>query len=225
MGNLTEKVALEDKQYQQRTKTLYIIRHGQTDYNRRGIVQGSGVDTDLNETGKKQAKSFFNHYRHIPFEKIYTSNLKRTHQTIAPFIQMGAKMEELSELNEINWGEMEGMEPTPEAHEKFIHTIQQWAQGNLDIAVHGGETPKELFERQKAGLNKIMANGENPVLICMHGRALRSFLCLLTGTPLQQMDDFEHGNVCLYVLEKLPESTYFDILVRNSRLHLHSNLH
>ncbi|MCY7358013.1 MAG: histidine phosphatase family protein, partial [Rudanella sp.] len=32
-------------------KRIYIIRHGETDYNRRGVVQGSGVDADLNEMG------------------------------------------------------------------------------------------------------------------------------------------------------------------------------
>ncbi|HEY0898299.1 MAG TPA: histidine phosphatase family protein, partial [Sphingobacteriaceae bacterium] len=62
-------------------KTLYIIRHGETELNRRGIVQGRGMNTDLNELGKKQAEAFYQAYFHIPFDKIYTSTLKRTHQT------------------------------------------------------------------------------------------------------------------------------------------------
>jgi hypothetical protein len=56
-------------------------------------------------------------------------------------------------------------------------------------------------------------------------RAMRSFLCLLTGTPLQQMDSFEHGIVCLYVLERSPGSPHYEIVLRNSRLHLHDALH
>jgi probable phosphoglycerate mutase len=40
-------------------KTIYLIRHGETDYNRRGVVQGSGVDSDLNEMGQAQATAFF----------------------------------------------------------------------------------------------------------------------------------------------------------------------
>ena len=59
-------------------KTIYIIRHGETDYNRQGIIQGSGVDSDLNETGRIQAEKFFKAYHHIPFDKVYTSELKRT---------------------------------------------------------------------------------------------------------------------------------------------------
>jgi probable phosphoglycerate mutase len=208
------------------TKTIYIIRHGQTEFNKKGIVQGSGVDTDLNETGTRQAHQFFNHYRHIPFSRVYVSALKRTHQTVEEFIKIGIPQTILVELNEINWGKMEGVEPTPESHKMFVETLEKWQQGFLDVAAAGGESPNELYDRQKNGLAKIMAaTDEDPVLICMHGRAMRSFLCLLTGTPLQQMDDFEHGNVCLYVLEKKADSPYFEIVLRNSRLHLHESFH
>ncbi|MFM8374363.1 MAG: histidine phosphatase family protein, partial [Bacteroidota bacterium] len=37
---------------------VYFIRHGETDFNRQGIIQGRGVDSDLNETGRQQARAF-----------------------------------------------------------------------------------------------------------------------------------------------------------------------
>ena len=40
-------------------KTIYIARHGQTEFNKRGIVQGSGVDSELNSTGLLQAERLF----------------------------------------------------------------------------------------------------------------------------------------------------------------------
>lgn len=207
------------------TKTIYIIRHGQTDYNKLGIVQGSGVDTDLNNTGKNQALKFFHHYKDIAFDKIYVSQLKRTHQTVAPWKEQNIPIEIIPELNEINWGIMEGLTPSPESHKKFTDTVKQWSAGNLDLAVENGETPNEMFERQKKGLNKILENpGEQNILICMHGRAMRSFLCLLTNTPLHKMDEFEHGNVCLYILDQLPNSAFFHVRVRNSRVHLHNHI-
>ena len=70
-------------------KTLYIIRHGQTDFNKQGIIQGRGINTDLNETGRKQGAAFFNAYKDIPFDKIYISELKRTQQTVQQFIDLG----------------------------------------------------------------------------------------------------------------------------------------
>ena len=70
-------------------KTLYIVRHGQTDLNKRGIIQGRGMDTDLNDEGRNQAKAFFDAYRSVPFDKIYISELKRTQQSVQAFIDLG----------------------------------------------------------------------------------------------------------------------------------------
>ena len=50
-------------------KTIYLIRHGQTDFNKQGIVQGSGVDSSLNDEGHAQARKFFEAYHHINFDK------------------------------------------------------------------------------------------------------------------------------------------------------------
>jgi broad specificity phosphatase PhoE len=70
-------------------KTLYIVRHGQTDLNKQGIVQGRGRDTDLNDEGRKQADLFYNAYKSVPFDKVYISELKRTEQSIQQFIDLG----------------------------------------------------------------------------------------------------------------------------------------
>ncbi|MBE7179132.1 MAG: histidine phosphatase family protein, partial [Mucilaginibacter polytrichastri] len=70
-------------------KTLYIIRHGETELNKKGIVQGRGINASLNETGKRQAREFFEAYQDVPFDRIYTSTLQRTHQTVQHFIDKG----------------------------------------------------------------------------------------------------------------------------------------
>jgi broad specificity phosphatase PhoE len=93
----------EDKAKSLQQKTIYLIRHGETDYNRRGVVQGSGVDSDLNEMGRAQAMAFFQAYQHVPFQKIYISGLKRTYQTVESFIELGMPYEKLTGLNEISW--------------------------------------------------------------------------------------------------------------------------
>lgn len=183
-------------------KTIYIIRHGETEYNKQGIIQGSGIDSDLNETGRKQADQFYQAYHHIGFDAIYTSELKRTQQSVAAFTKRDIPIRILPELNEINWGVFEGLKGTPDSHKIYLAMTDDWKAGLLDRSVEDGETPNELQRRQARGLEKIMANqSENQVLIAMHGRAMRSFLCLMTGTPLSQMDEFKHNNLCLYKLE------------------------
>ena len=47
---------------------LYIIRHAETEYNRKGIIQGSEVDSDINDKGDTQAKSFYEYYKDLNFK-------------------------------------------------------------------------------------------------------------------------------------------------------------
>lgn len=201
-------------------KTIYLIRHGETEYNKRGIIQGSGINSDLNETGKLQARLFYMAYKHIAFDRIYISELNRTYQSVEPFIESGVKHEKLPELNEINWGIMEGSIPTKYNQILYGRMIEDWKAGFLDTAIDKGESPNEMFRRQQAGLQKIMnREQEQTVLICMHGRAIRSFLCLLLNEPLRQMEEFKHSNLCLYVLHQ-KEDGHFRIAIENSTEHL-----
>ena len=178
-------------------KTLYIIRHGQTDLNLKGIVQGRGIDASLNATGRKQAEAFYAHYKDVRFDKIYTSTLVRTHQTVAPFA--GIPTEQLAGLDEIGWGIYEGKEQTPDIMEGFLAVTERWRLGELDCAVEGGETPNQLAARQRGALKHILSRpDEKTVLVCMHGRAMRVFLCLLIDRDIASMDEFPHTNTALY---------------------------
>jgi broad specificity phosphatase PhoE len=88
-------------------KKIFIIRHGEPEYNRLNIVQGSGVDTDLNENGRRQAAQFFASFATHPFDALYTSALRRSQQSVEGFIKNGLPHTILPELNEISWGEFE----------------------------------------------------------------------------------------------------------------------
>ena len=58
-------------------KDIYLIRHGETDYNRMGVVQGSGIDADLNELGNRQAQAFFEHYQDYFLESLILHKFQR----------------------------------------------------------------------------------------------------------------------------------------------------
>jgi probable phosphoglycerate mutase len=180
-------------------KTLYIVRHGQTDLNKQGIVQGRGRDTDLNEEGRQQVQLFYSAYKHVPFDKIYISELKRTQQSIQPFIDQGLPFQKLSGLDELAWGVLEGEPSTPENKTLFMHLLRDWLDGKLDSKFKGGESPNEVKARQLEALQTIMSHPEEKtVLICMHGRALRLFLCVLLNKLLTEMETFPHQNLVLY---------------------------
>jgi len=203
-----------------RNKTIYIIRHGQTEYNRKGIVQGSGIDAPLNDTGWKQAQAFFLHYCQVPFRRVYTSVLQRSIQTVSPFLEGGLSHTPLEGLNEINWGEKEGKVANAKDHQYYSYIINSWKKGDLDQAIKGGESPRMVMERQKPALQAILEDDSDPVLICMHGRAMRILLCLMLNHDLSRMDDFEHANLCLYVLNYNYEKQNFELTIKNEQAHL-----
>ncbi|TGE15782.1 histidine phosphatase family protein [Hymenobacter elongatus] len=182
-------------------KKIYLIRHGQTDFNVRGIVQGSGVDSSLNETGYQQAARFFAAYKHLPFDKVYTSTLQRTQQSVQGFLDLDLPHEQHAGLNEISWGVREGLRITPEEDEEYNGVLQQWNQGQTQARLLGGESPDEVAARQRPFIDLLRSRtAEESVLVCMHGRAMRVLLCQLLNYPLSFMDAFEHRNLCLYKL-------------------------
>jgi broad specificity phosphatase PhoE len=201
------------------TKKIYIVRHGQTDFNMRGIVQGSGIDSSLNDEGRSQAKAFFDHYRHVPFDKIYTSGLKRTVETVQQFIDQGISFESLTGLNEISWGNKEGQKITPEEDAYYHWMLKQWQDGNTSLKIEGGESPDDVAARQRPAIERILSRTEEQhVLVCMHGRAIRIMLCQLLNYPMRSMDVFEHENLCLYLLNQT--GTMFNVEKHNDTSHL-----
>ncbi len=199
-------------------KKIFLIRHGQTEFNLNGIVQGSGVDAPLNETGRDQAARFFHHYGHAGITKVYTSALIRTHQSVQGFLDAGIPWSIMPELNEISWGKHEGKRITPEEDAYYHWLLKQWQEGRTDLHIEAGESPDEVAARLTVALDAIMADPAESILVCMHGRAMRVMLCLMLNYPLKCMDLFEHRNLCLYELHHT--GTVFHAVASNCTTHL-----
>jgi probable phosphoglycerate mutase len=200
-------------------KKIFLIRHGETDYNRTGVVQGSGVNSSLNENGYRQAELFYEGYKDYPFEKVYSSSLRRTIQSVEKFIRKGIPHEILPGLNEISWGRSEGIKFSPETNRIYEEVIESWKQGNIHLKLDGGESPVEVKARQEVALNHILNNShEKNVLVCMHGRAMKILLAWITGHSVADMDLFEHVNLSLYILHYNGEG--FRIQTNNDISHL-----
>jgi len=178
-------------------KEIYLIRHAQTDYNKKGIIQGSEVDSEIDEEGIKQSKLFYDYYKNYNFEKIYISNLKRTFLTVKEFINDGIVYEILSEFNEISWGINKGKSDDLDVYKRLTDS---WTEGNLNNKFKGGESPNEIAVRLNRGISHIINEKFNKILICIHGRALRVLLSLILDKDLTRMDNYLHSNTCLYII-------------------------
>jgi len=179
---------------------LYIIRHGETEYNASGRIQGRGIDSSLNERGMQQAEAFLRAYPPAFFDVVYCSTLKRSKQTIQGYLDAGLPHTEMAALDEFNWGEVEGQPYTVYA-ETYREMIDAWTCGDYHRAPYLGESPAQVALRQQEALQSWRSGTAQRILVCMHGRALRLMLCLLTQQPLSQMETFTHSNLSLYVLD------------------------
>ena len=194
---------------------IYIIRHAETEYNNKGIIQGSEVDSDINSTGEEQSLSFFNFYKDYPFEKIYISNLKRTYQTVKHFIDSGISYQKLKEFNEISWGVNQGKS---DDLKDYAELTLSWKNGDLDNKFMDGESPNEMSKRVLLGFNKVINEDLDNVLLCIHGRALRVLLSKIIDDDLTKMDKYIHSNTGLYIIDY--KEGNFEILEKNLRKHL-----
>lgn len=190
--------------------TIYFIRHGETDLNRQNIVQGSGMDTDLNDLGRAQAKAFFETYQHVDFELVVTSRLRRTHQTVAHFLEQEIPWHQTADINEISWGTHEGSAPNPERHQDFLNLLAHWKQGNYDAALPEGESARQLGERVERFLAWLRTRAEKKILVATHGRTLRAIITRLKGIALMDMETVPHVNTGCYVVHFREEGVVFE---------------
>lgn len=199
-------------------KKIYFIRHGQTDYNRKMIIQGSGIDSDLNEWGRNQADQFFQAYRDIPFQVVLTSKLKRSKQTVQQFLDLPIAHESFGEINEIGWGVHEGVGGDPKLRDTYKWLINEWSSGNLDARVPEGESAAELMARCGKFIDHLKGRSEETILVCTHGRTLRCLVTLLKEESMDRMEFYKHANTGLYLFEY--DGHQFKAIVENDAAHL-----
>jgi broad specificity phosphatase PhoE len=193
--------------------TIYVARHGETDYNRNRIVQGRGVNSQLNATGRAQAERLAARLSDVRLDAIYASPLTRARQTAEavrhaqpdpkPELRLHAGFEE------IGWGDLEGVPASPHTRDAFERLYAQWSQGDFDTPVPGGESVRDVQERALEAWEAMLE--EQPrgtVLVVAHGRLMRILLAsVLPGYGLERMHDIEHANTGLNILDVEPDGT------------------
>ncbi|MEY4926049.1 MAG: hypothetical protein RI894_485 [Bacteroidota bacterium] len=202
---------------------FYIIRHGETDLNRQGIVQGSGVDSDLNQLGRMQARLFYEKYGDVPFDFIFISTLKRTEQTAIHFLNKGIASEKKAGINEIHWGDHEGKPTSPERHADFKNTVKSWKSGDYEARTIRGESATELAKRLtifKTEIEGLDCESHKNVLVVSHGRTLRVLMCVLKNEPLSNMESYEHSNTGLFLAHFNHSTKEWSLSLQNDLSHL-----
>jgi broad specificity phosphatase PhoE len=150
---------------------IWLARHGETDANAEGRVQGS-IDPPLNDRGRDQARELAERVGPLGIRALYTSQLQRARET-AEIVGRAIGLEPLVDARfaESYRGEWEG---------RLIAEIKAedpggW-QGSLaagnGFRFPGGESLAEHAARVEAALADV-ANGPLPALVVCHGGTIR----------------------------------------------------
>ena len=183
--------------------TLYVVRHGETDHNRRRLMQGRRIDAPLNERGAEQARALGARFARVTLDAIHVSPLARAQQTAYEVIRLhpGVPVHIEPDLAEMSWGEMEGRS-IDEVADELRAVAAEWRHGRFDRKVGGGESILDVQARAQRVIDRLLAARQGqPVLVVTHGRFLRVFLAMALdqGNP-SRMDRFEHANTGVYRL-------------------------
>lgn len=182
---------------------LWLVRHGQTDWNLAGRWQGQSPQAPgLNEAGHAQALALRSQLAGRQFAAIYSSDLLRARQTaelLADPLGLPVKLD--PRLREMDLGEWEGL-LSNEISSRFPQLLKERDCDPIHTSAPRGETPECVVERVASALDDIVINhcGE-PVLIVAHGISLAAILCLARDIPLEYIYEQVPGNASLLHVE------------------------
>eukprot|EP00756_Hemistasia_phaeocysticola_P059509 Hpha_TRINITY_DN36292_c0_g1::TRINITY_DN36292_c0_g1_i1::g.83285::m.83285/K15634/gpmB; probable phosphoglycerate mutase len=170
---------------------LYLVRHGRTDHNRAGLLQGGGTDAPLDGTGKGQADVLGEAFRGIPLQGVFTSPLRRAKDTALVITRVtGAALVEDSRLEEMHYGSIEGKSlKDPQARQDVFRVARSWEQGSRSERLPGqaGECYSDVAERMRAALRDRVCDGN--IVFVGHLMAFRVLLAELSGRGPKGMND------------------------------------
>ncbi len=203
---------------------LYLVRHGETDWNSRGMLQGGGYDIPLNRRGKDQARAAMTALSSFPIDLIASSHLSRASETADTIHEAHQTAHRLivPELSEMRFGELEGMaidgpESDPACVKKF-HDVNALMNVDADVRWPGlaGESPNEVGLRTHAAITKLLS--EHPkskhIVIVAHGRANKIILAkILQGSTVSHSSFVQQGNACLNVLDLDPSGSWEGVIL------------
>lgn len=170
-------------------KTVYLARHGETDWNRAGRWQGA-TDIPLNDLGRAQARALAARMRALGVTRVHASDLARAHETATIVAdELGVAFGEASpRFRERSFGVFEGLTRVecearwPEAWQAYVDDFRN--------APPDAEPAERVIERMRAGvahvaqLGRAAADGaRGSTLVVSHGASIRMLLSSLGGSP------------------------------------------
>jgi broad specificity phosphatase PhoE len=169
---------------QDRRLTVYLIRHGETFWNREGKCQGV-TDIPLTEKGYRQAQSIAAALREKPLSLVLSSPLIRARETAVIIAEAhGLTVETATALQEWNQGELEGL-AGPQLLRDYKAFFERWFQDPAGTPPPGGEPLQALQERAWSVVDCLRERALNgPIAVVSHTMTIGTILCAALGLDL-----------------------------------------
>ena len=200
---------------------LYLVRHGQTSWNKERRAQGH-TDTELDETGRSQARSLVEPFSALDVEHLISSDLLRCRQTAEYVSQAtGVTVEYTPSLRERGFGSMEGR-PYEEIRAYVSAQSRELGVEPHMVRMEGGESLHDVWERLESVVEKI-SQKRGPTAVVSHGGAVGLLIAKLIGSAPHTARSFRLANCSITELLRRDDG-YWSIERLNDQSHLEEAL-
>ena len=197
---------------------LYLLRHGQTEWNIEGKIQGK-TDIPLNETGLRQARCLAEGMREREISAVYSSPLLRAAQTAEILAEeKGLSVSVLPELREVDFGLWEGRSWT-EVDAEFHEDFRRWEENPAEYMPTGGESRESCRERCRAAMEQILAGTVTDAAIVAHGGILAHVADYLLRNQ-KEKEEIIVKNASISIIEYDRSTEKGRLLLLNDTAHL-----
>jgi probable phosphoglycerate mutase len=199
---------------------IYLMRHGQTAFNREHRFQGQ-LDMPLDGEGCAQSEALAGRMKNITgVTRLYCSRQLRA-RTTAGLVgkAMGLIPEPLPGLEEFRVGRWAGqiadeLRAGPEGA-----LVGRFLAGDVEIVIPGGESVRQVQRRAAAALLPLLDEAEGDAAVVAHRVSLKALICAQADLPLEASRCFDNGNTGLTILRRTPGMPS-KILTLNDTSHL-----
>lgn len=182
------------------TLSLYVARHGRTDWNALRRLQGWS-DRHLDDTGREQAARLATRLAGVQLDRVYSSTLARSRET-AEICHGASPLESRDDLREQRLGRFEGIQLGVDtvAAAEFERRSR-----DPDDSLDGGESENQFFARVRGAIEAIVAkHPSGSILVVGHGGTNQMILRALLDLGAAQADSIRQANDELYRIDIRP---------------------
>ncbi|ERK67862.1 phosphoglycerate mutase family protein [Leptotrichia sp. oral taxon 215 str. W9775] len=176
---------------------LYIVRHGETEWNVIKRFQGQ-LNTPLTEKGMEKLRKTGKKLENVLFDEVYTSELGRTVASAEIILNENRgyknkkrELQKLAELNEVYFGVWQGLTyeevflKYPEEGNNYFYNVKNYKAENVEA-----EKLEDALERFLKGINKILDSHESGnILVVTHGTVFEMFMNYVANDSIFDIDE------------------------------------